>query len=199
MNVSFKITLDNKATPMLSELLKEIDAEDQPKLMKLLADDFEILTRDHITKAAATRHKTASKLGASPTGYLEKRSQAVESEPEKQGVLLKLQGDIFKRTFRPVTVTAVKAKMLTIPWRKEAYGRRASEFADLFPVRSKRGQAFLARRKDARTIEFLFLLKKSVTLPQDRGLLPSGAQYAARAEMVAKVFLEDMLKRLAGE
>jgi hypothetical protein len=196
MLLTLDITVTQSAAPMLAKLLREIEDDEKPRLMRWLADDFEILTREHITRAAASRHKTAAKLGATPTRYLETRAQSVESSTEGTDVILRMQGDIFKRAAGPVTVTAKQAKMLTIPWRKEAYGKRAGEFADLFPVRSKRGNAFLARR-NGRTVEFLFLLKKSVTLPQDRGLLPSSSDYAKRAERVAKRFVNDMVKRLS--
>lgn len=196
MLLSIQVTVDDKTTPKLAELMRALDDKEKRELYSAVADDFEILTREHITKAAKTRHTTAKALGATPTGYLEKRANAVEAAPSTGAINLRLQGDIFKRTFGPVTVTATKANFLTIPWRKESYGRRAGEFADLFVFRSKRGAAFLAQR-DGRLMKLLFLLKKSVVLPQDRGLLPSEAEYARAAEKCAVTWADAQLARLA--
>lgn len=193
------ITVEYVGNTNIADLLAEIDPTDKEKFFASLSDDFEILTREHITRASTTRHKTATRLGAPVTGYLEKlatSSESVKSVGTVGRVRLTLQGDIFKRAFGPVTVTAKQAKMLTLPWSAPAYGRRAREFEGLFVYKSKRGQIFLARRVDKKRIEFLFMLKKSVTLPEDRGLLPSGDDYAALIETAAGRWVEAELARL---
>lgn len=184
----------------IATLLDELDFTSKTRFFDELADDFEMLTREHITRASATRHKTAARLGAPVTGYLEKLatgSESVRGQGSPGRVRLTLQGEIFKRAFSQVTVTAKQAKMLTIPWSAPAYGRRAGEFEDLFVFKSKRGAAFLARRIDKSKIEFLYLLKKSVILPQDRGLLPSDADFLAVVEKAAQRHVEAELARLA--
>lgn len=184
----------------IATLLDELDFTSKTRFFDELADDFEMLIREHITRASATRHKTAARLGAPVTGYLEKLatgSESVRGQGSPGRVRLTLQGEIFKRAFSQVTVTAKQAKMLTIPWSAPAYGRRAREFEDLFVFKSKRGAAFLARRIDKSKIEFLYLLKKSVILPQDRGLLPSDADFLAVVEKAAQRYVEAELARLA--
>lgn len=49
------------------------------------------------------------------------------------------------RAYHDVTILPRIRKSLTIPMNKEAYGRRATEFNDLF-VAKKNGKAFLARQ-----------------------------------------------------
>lgn len=185
-------------TPFLHELLETLQLGEQRGFLEDVGSAFEALTSEHITRASATRHKTAYKLGAKPTGYLERLAGAVESSPAAGGggVRLRLQGEIFKRAFGEVQVTAQEAEMLTIPWHEEAYGRRAREFDNLFVYQSKRGQAFLARPAGKGRLDFMYLLKKSVTLPQDRGLLPPDAAYLAEAERVAAAWVEAQVMQL---
>ncbi|MFZ2276295.1 MAG: hypothetical protein WAW39_00795 [Prosthecobacter sp.] len=196
---AISIQLEYGGDSNIATLLDSFDFTSQARFFDELADDFEILTREHIARAATTRHKTAARLGAPVTGYLEKLATGTESvrgQGSPGRVRLTLQGEIFKRAFGPVTVTATQAKMLTIPWSAAAYGKRAGEFSDLFVFKSKRGAAFLARRIDKSKIEFLFLLKKSVTLPQDRGLLPDDAAFLAVVEKAAQRYVEAELARL---
>ncbi len=191
--LSINIDFDRRAAPALKALLEDLDIGERVDFFESLSDDLEIVTREHITKASQTRHKSAARLGAQPTGYLEKiasSAEGVRGAASPGGVRLTLQGDIFKRAFGPVTVSASKAKALTLPMRAEAYGRRAREFNDLFVYKSKRGQAFLARSAGKGRIEFMFMLKKSVLLPQDRGLLPSEADYLRAVEKAARRYID---------
>lgn len=145
-------------------------------------------------QAAQDRHTAANKLGAKPTGYLTKRAELIEGTGDAQQATLKLTGHIFKRAFGPVTVRARQGKMLTIPMRAEAYGRRAREFDDLFIIRAKQGRAFLARKVAEGRVQFLYLLKSVVVLPQDRGLLPSDAQFQQLGELAARGYLRKRLR-----
>lgn len=189
-----EVTVNDKATPALAEVMRSFTGE-KPDLMARIAGGAEVLTRRYIAEIAApSRHKTAQRLGATPTGYLARRANAVESSHTGDTATITLGGEaeIFARAFGDVTVNARPGKMLTIPWRAEAYGRRAGEFSDLFVVRSKRGNAFLARR-DGKTLQFVYLLKRSVLLPEDRGLLPSDEQYVQITEQAAVEFIEEKL------
>lgn len=198
MKLSLQLLVTDQAAPKLRELIRTLDPKEAAEFFDELAGEFEVLTREHITGASASRHKTAARLGANPTKYLERAAQTVEARGQRGRVSLEVAGEIFKRAFGPVTVRAEQAKMLTLPWRAEAYGRRAGDFENLFIYKSGRGQVFLARRA-GRAIELMFLLKKSVLLPQDRGLLPSEEAYLAAAEKVAVAHVEKMLAALASD
>lgn len=193
-----EITLEFKGDTKLSQLEQEMKFPDKLEFADAVAANIEELTRKHISTAAQTRHKTAARLGATPTQYLLNKAASVEAIGAPGRVLLSVSGDIFKRTFSPVTVSAVNAKMLTIPVAAESYGKRAGEFVDLFVYKSKggTGPAFLARR-DGKTMKFLFLLKRSVVLPQDRGLLPGEEDFFKSVEQTADDHLELMTERLA--
>ena len=190
--LSIDIEFSAASAPKLKELLDSINFTDKVEFFDSLVDDFEILTREHITKASQTRHKSAARLGASPTGYLEKIATAAEgvrgaASPGR--VRLTLQGEIFKRAFGDVTVTKDK-KRLTIPLNAASYARRAPEFTGLFPIKSKRGNLFLVRRGEGKLLEFMYLLRDRVLLPQDRGLLPSEAEYLRAVEIAAQRYVD---------
>lgn len=185
LNIEIKV---DDSTPVLQELLKELT--DLQPLNEYIGAAAAEGTRMHIRSAAESRHTTAEQLGASPTGYLNKRAELVSYTATSSGVELAVTGAIFRRVFGPVLIRPVAAKMLTIPWRAEAYGKRAREFNDLFVYVSKRGNgmAFLARR-EGKQIQLYYLLKSSVLLPQDTGLLPTAEQYAQGAEFGARGYM----------
>lgn len=191
MSLQVTIQVNDTATPVLARLHQELS--DRGELHQYIAAAAEAGTRMHIRAAAKQRHTTAERLGSQPTGYLAKRAEMVESKGDSQGARITVTGAIFRRVLGPVVVRAKSAKMLTIPWRAEAHGKRAGEFQGLFVYRSKQGKLFLAKR-DGQRIKFLFLLKAQVTLPQDRGLLPTDEQYSKTGELAARGYLRKLLR-----
>ena len=83
------------------------------------------LCRSHLGRAAASRHKTASRLGAAPTGHLEEaaRTMLMEADTDHGAVLVRSPG--FSRALGPLTIRAKRARALTIPLDRVSYGRRA--------------------------------------------------------------------------
>jgi hypothetical protein len=191
------LTLEIAGESKLALLDEEMNWAQKGDFANRLATNVEQLTRDHIIKASQTRHTTAQRLGATPTQYLLNKASSVEAVGSPGRVLLNVSGEIFKRTFQPVTVSAVNANMLTIPVAAESYGKRAGEFGKLFVYQSKggAGPAFLAR-KEGGVMKFLFCLKRSVVLPQDRGLLPSEDDIIKTVEMTADEQLDVMRQTL---
>ena len=192
MSYQVKIAVTDEATPVLAVLHRELT--DRTRLHEYMGAAAEAGTRIHIRKAALDRHTTASRLGAKPTGYLTKRAELVEGKGNAQQAEVTITGAIFKRTFGPVTVRPVAKKMLAIPMRAEAHAKRPGEFDDLFIFRAKQGRAFLARRVGKGKLQFLFLLKAVVILPQDRGLLPSDEQFGKLGELAARGYLRKRLR-----
>ena len=187
------IQVDDTATPILAELHRELT--DRTPLNRYIAAAAEAGTRKHIRAAATARHTTAQRLGSSPTGYLTKRVELVESSASAGEAVVTVTGAIFQRVSGPVTVRPRTRKMLAIPMRAEAHGRRPGEFPDLFVFRARQGRVFLARRGATQgRLEFLFLLKAKVVLPQDRGLLPTDEQFGQLAELAARGYLRKRLR-----
>lgn len=84
-------------------------------------------------------------------------------------------------------INLVKAKWLTIPINSAAKGKRARDFSGLFFYQPKgKEYAFLARKKGKKGIENLFLLMKSVKIPE-RSFLRSGYD-AHEKEIADKIF-----------
>jgi hypothetical protein len=191
---SINISVTDQATPILAELHRELT--DRTGLNKYIGASAEAGTRLHIRRAAQDRHATADKLGARRTGYLSKRAELVQGTGDKTGAEISVTGAIFKRTFGPVTIRPRAKKMLAIPMRAEAYGKRPGEFGDLFFFRSRQGRLFLARQAGEGRLHFLFLLKAVVVLPQDRGLLPSDEQFGQLAELAARGYLRKQMRGL---
>lgn len=190
------IQVSDSTTPILAAVQRELT--NRKPLNDYIAAAVEAGTRMHIRSAANQRHTTAQALGARPTGYLTKRAELVEGKGTEQGVDLNVTGAIFKRTFGPVTVRPVNKKMLAIPMRAESYGRRPGEFGDeLFVFQARQGRLFLARRAGAGRLHFLFLLKRVVVLPQDRGLLPTEDQFGQLMELGARGYLRKRARDLS--
>ncbi len=195
MSIGINIVVRDDATPILAEMHRELT--NRTELNKYIAVAAESGSRMYLRKIAPTKHKTASKLGAAPTGYLTKRAELVESKGNRDRAVITFTGAIFKRVFGPVKVTARRKKMLTIPMRAEAYGRRAREFGkELFVYRAKQGRAFLARSVGNGRLQLLYLLKRSVVLPQDRSLIPSDAEFGQMAELGARGYLRKRAREM---
>jgi len=182
------VTVTDEATPILAELRRKLD--DRTGLHEHIAAIAEVRTRRYIIEEAAPlRHKTAERLGAQPTGYLSRRGEAIESTADKDRATVILGGEreIFARVLGDVTVKPVTAKYLAIPASAESYGKRPREFDSLRFVPFPSGARALV---DGKSGQVQFWLKQSVTLPQDRGLIPPDEQFIAAAEQGARDYLK---------
>ena len=70
-------------------------------------------------------------------------------------------------------IKATRAKYLTIPCSPKSYGKRATDFGDLFTVEAKSGEKFLCQEVGKDGLEALFWLTPSVHIPE-RSFLRSG-------------------------
>lgn len=74
-------------------------------------------------------------------------------------------------------IRAKNAKYLTVPIHPKARNKKARDFKDLFTVRAKSGNLFLAQKvgkgKDKGKVDFLFWLAEKVTIPE-RSFLRKG-------------------------
>lgn len=211
--VKIKVTTNDAATPTLNDVLGalKVGSKQHLVLQKRIAGRLETLTKNHIRKAALTRHKTASRLGANPTNYLAKKAETVETEVKGNGLLwLTVYGDIFRRVDGAVEVVARRKKWLTIPGHAEAYGRRARELDGLTFIKLKGDKAALLKlpveggkkifpkTKEEWKAAVRYWLKKGVTLPQDRGLLPTEDDYLKAMDEGAEDYLDLMEQKGSG-
>lgn len=147
------------------------------------------LVRRHIAAEAPRRHFSASRLGATPTGHLEKaaRKTVFHADATHGEVVIPAPG--FGRAFHDVDIVPTHANYLTLPIDGRSYGRRVGElralgWAFFTPAKGHDKEDILfgyrGKGKDKEVVP-LYLLKKHVEQKQDRSLLPSDAEIGATA------------------
>lgn len=105
---------------------------DSTGMNAMIAGRAESVTRDWLIEQAKVRHKTAQRLGATPTGHLERAAESVTSASDAQGATIGITSPGISRAFGPLDIKpSAGKKYLTIPATAEAYGRRAGSFNDL--------------------------------------------------------------------
>lgn len=77
------------------------------------------------------------------------------------------------RAFHNLNITPKKAQYLTIPIHSSAYGKKATDFNDLF---KPKGKNILAKNENGQLVA-MFALAKKAFQHQDRTLLPSDETY----------------------
>lgn len=84
------------------------------------------------------------------------------------------------RAYHDMHIRPVDAKKLTIPLHRSAYGKKASEFGDLFYAKTKKGTELLGRRTYGTGkggvksgVVWMYVLKDYVFQKRDRRLMPS--------------------------
>ena len=136
--------------------------------------------QDHVRIAAGARHRTASRLGAMPTGHLSEGAANIRMEKEGGRAVVVVPIPGITRAFGDLHITPKNKKALTIPINAVAYGVKASDLEDsgwsLFTLSSRQGPGagiLFGRRAGTPSTVALYLLRKSADIPQDRGLMPS--------------------------
>lgn len=162
-----------------------------------------VLCRKHLARAAASRHKTAARLGAAPTGHLEEaaRTMLIQADADHGAVEVRSPG--FARALGPLTVRARRAKALTIPLDRVAHGRRAAELKrmgwSLFRAPGPALRGILLGKGPSGEVRALYALRPSVTLPHDPGLLPKHEALAQTAKAALAQRLQSALRRTAAQ
>ena len=151
--------------------------------------------QDHARAVWPTRHKTALRLGATPTGFLARGIDAINFTSEERKATVEITGTAataLARVDGPVTITPKGKKWLTIPAAGEAYGKRAGEFSGLsliFLGKGKMALGYGRKKGEQGPQKVLFWLRKSVTLPQDRTLLPTDETFSLAVQAAGEEWL----------
>ena len=143
------------------------------------------LTRDHLNDIATSRHATASRLGATPSGHWAQAAEKTTMESDATSATVTISHPGIGRALHDVDITpGAGKKFLTIPLLAQAYNLRAARVEGLFVAKGKNGGLFLAKKesedKDA-PVRAWYLLVPSVHQAQDRSLLPSNTEYERAA------------------
>lgn len=85
------------------------------------------------------------------------------------------------RAYHDVTILPRLRTRLTIPLHREAYGREAGEFDDLFYVRTRKGTELLGRKDGRDGVTWLYVLAKRAFQHQDVTIMPTDDRLARDA------------------
>jgi hypothetical protein len=166
--------------------------------------------KDFLDEMSVSRHKTADRLGAKPTRYLEyasgrsgngKQTTELGKVDEKEINITIRNTPGLKRAYGPLDITPRRARALTIPLAAESYGKSVADLRRAGHVLFRpKGRNVLAeevsvRRKGRRKkgesatvteIRPMYVLVKRVHIPQDRGLLPTKEDFTLWATDAAE-------------
>jgi hypothetical protein len=194
MSVSLQISLDSETAARLLQRVRAGGADLAP-LQARTALQAKNFSGDHLRKIAGTRHRTAERLGAAPTGHLSLASRRIESTSSRDFAELRFPADTgLGRAFRDMNIVPKKVGgWLTIPVHAAAYGKRAQEFPNLvcYPL-GPRKTLVLATKVENGIGEVFYVLAKKAKVKQDRDLLPSDEEYRELARRVAVAWLAEL-------
>lgn len=151
----------------------------------------------HIAELAISRHKTATALLAIPTQHY--KTQLV-SEPQirgKQAVVgISIRG--INRAYGDLHIKPIRARALTIPIHALAYGVSVKELKArgkvLFRPKGTDILAMVAPQAEKGFIP-MYALKKSITIPQDRTLMPLDSELKNAFKKAIQATLKQLAKK----
>jgi hypothetical protein len=178
------IQIANTATPELQAIAGRL--ANPAAIHAAIAGSSERFLKKFGAARAKEEHRTATRLGAKPTGHLVDAYNRIESGSDTTAARLFIPAaSRLRAAFGTYTVRPTEGrKWLTIPITAEAYGKRAREIDGLaFIFNQETTTALLIKRNGDGTYKPYYLLVKQVTIPEDAGLIPFDdlAQNAADA------------------
>lgn len=173
---------------------------DRRSLHQQMAREATTLTAGWLAKD--TRHKTASRLGATPTGHRKRAGTSVEPASDAEAAIIRIPRRTgLGRAFSDMVIKPGSGKTyLTLPACKETYGKTVRDFgADAFRFVLYKGKtAALVWKKDGGSHEkgkVAYWLKKEVFQRQDRTLLPPDEAYRELARQRVIIHVASLLYR----
>ena len=174
------LEVQEKLGPALSRIAAGLEGAERVRVSRAMGSAVRLLLVGHFTTLAGSRHTTAQRLGATPTGYLESLAENFDQTTtvavDEGGVSLTMRHPAISRALRDITITPKNGQFLTIPLNALAYGRRVGEFEKFRLVR--KGEGGGSAEKKAAPAPFdnsipAWLLVRSVTQRRDPSLLPA--------------------------
>ena len=182
--------------PKLAGMLTDLGPVWRRAILGVGATGLQIEVASHIRREASGRHRTASRLGARPTGHLEKGAARITSHATADRATVRVPIAGIARAFRDLEIVPVKAKALTIPVSAAAYGHRVRELARMgWSIFRPKGHDVLMGSRTGSEAEALYALKKRVVVRQDRTLLPSDEAISAAINKACAAYVKFELSR----
>lgn len=141
----------------------------------VIAGKAESFIKNFGQQTSQREHRTANRLGASPTNHLAKAYQSIEGQSDADSArLLVPRASRLRAAFGAYTARPTGGrKYLTIPVAAEAYGKRAGEIPGLVFMRvGPKKTALLAKPDGDGGITTYFLLVKKAEFKADPSLIP---------------------------
>jgi len=196
------IDLTQSKNAKLAEYIKALAPERRARMHERISISLWGLVRNHFQRYAPRNHKTATRLGATPTGFIYPLAfNNTTRESDASGAAVVIRSDpannfdarALRRAYGPLTIKPRNKKALTIPVHPLAYGRSVADLPAslaLFRPRKKGGEKsnVLAANIDGKVTP-LYVLVRSATIPQDETLLPTNEEVAANAARAVAGFL----------
>jgi hypothetical protein len=170
------------------------------KLNAAIAVDAQQLTQAYV--AGHSRHKTAQKLGATPTGHHQRSAKRIEAASDNEAAIIRIPRDTgLGRAFSSAVIRpGTGRKYLTIPACAETYGKVVRDFPAgtfAFTIVGGRFAALMWKKAggshNAWTVAYW--LRREVNQKQDRTLLPSDAAYQELGRRRAVVYIASLRYR----
>lgn len=124
--VTLELALEDRASAVLAALRAGL--EDLGGLHAMMAARAENLTRDWLRERAARAHVTARRLGAKPTGHLERAAENVTSRSDAESAWVGVTSPGITRAFHDVEIVPDTAAWLTLAVHRLSYGMAARDF-----------------------------------------------------------------------
>lgn len=196
------VTVEMKDFGKLTALMNALGPSNRQRLNAVGAKALEVKVRAHVARISASRHGSAGRLGASPTGHYRKGMRGIAGHATAAGgeVVIPIAG--ISRAYHDIDITTPTAngkKALTIPKRGVAYGHTAQELErrgwTLFTSKRHPGILFGKKGKGKHAvIRALYSLVKKVHQKQDPSLLPTQSECA---QVVSSAMTESINRRIA--
>jgi hypothetical protein len=196
MNLRLKI--EDGVSPRLAAVMKMFTGAGLASLHRAAGVEVQQTAVRHLMVIAGTRHATAQRLGAAPTGHwgkaAEKAGTPAALEADTAGATLTIAHPGIARAFRSITIVPRTSKALAIPISGISYGFRAAELWERMKLFIPKGKRIIAANIGGQLTP-LYALCSSVTQRQDRSLLPSDADFQNAAVAGAKGWLASALAK----
>ena len=165
---------------------------DRRHLNAAVAMDATNFTRDFLSRSS--RHATAQRLGAEPSGHMAKAAKLVHSDSNAELAMVRMpRATGLGRAFHDILIVPGNGRTyLTIPADKRTYGRRCGEFpVGTFVFAIIGGRYPVLMFKEGWTVAYW--LRRKVLQKQDRTLLPSSAAYAELGGRSTRVYIKNLI------
>lgn len=191
--MNLTIEFENKLGPVLRRVAGALEGAGRTEAADIMALEVQALIVRHLQGLAQSRHTTAQRLGAAPTGFLAQAAEAAGDTsavaPDSDGASIRIRHPAVARAFRDISIAPKQAKWLAIPLHAIAYARRPAQLWDSHQLFIRGSTIFMPQPERQQPLA-LYALVRSVTQPRDPSLMPSDEEMA----QAAATGLEDYIR-----